>query len=271
MIDGTVTSALQTSCALCLNVRLLCVSHIVPNSYFKSMKRRSNGKLIEFDSDPGTNVRLTQESLSEDLLCHECEQKFSAWEGLCIEQIRRLSKTIEKHKLPGAVVEKFDFETFRYFLLSVLWRASVSMQMHFRGVQLDPNSKESLRVSLDSLKPLRPHQLGCRIRKLVDRTGAIPPTKFEAFAMNPHQAFDRGRAVCTFYFGGCVIDFFIPGARFKDTSLPGFVRDKASLYVPIVSMQDVPMFMHALAHGYGKHQAGQVEPAVAARSKSQMN
>ncbi|EKD99034.1 MAG: hypothetical protein ACD_23C00164G0001, partial [uncultured bacterium] len=40
-------------------------SHIVPNAYFRAMKKGSNGKLISMDTSPDSVAMSSQDSLSE--------------------------------------------------------------------------------------------------------------------------------------------------------------------------------------------------------------
>ncbi len=70
-------------CALCIETKRLRKSHIIPNSYFKNMKRQSNGLLIMFDAEPEGDVEKGGDSLWEYLLCANrekvCERLETRW------------------------------------------------------------------------------------------------------------------------------------------------------------------------------------------------
>ena len=71
-------------CRLCRSSADLCESHIIPNSYFRRIKRGNDGKLISFDDSTDGLVDQSIVSWSESLLCRQCEQKFSIAESYSI-------------------------------------------------------------------------------------------------------------------------------------------------------------------------------------------
>ena len=65
-----------TRCALCQEFRALRESHIVPNAYFRAMKKGSNGKLISMDVarlrghvQPGQPLRAAPVRRMRERLC----------------------------------------------------------------------------------------------------------------------------------------------------------------------------------------------------------
>ena len=61
-------------CSLCLSTADLRDSHIIPNAYFKEMKRERSGQLVAIDDSVDTMVRHSNESRSEPPLCAACEK-----------------------------------------------------------------------------------------------------------------------------------------------------------------------------------------------------
>jgi hypothetical protein len=74
----TAAAAPTSECALCRTTGELKRSHIIPNSFFKAMKK--DGKLVRFDFDEQSQVRLSIESWWEYLLCAECEARLGVLE-----------------------------------------------------------------------------------------------------------------------------------------------------------------------------------------------
>jgi len=100
------------ACRLCKKVTNLQVSHIIPKFVFDWMKRTGSAYLRE-SGNP--NLRA-QDGRKYDLLCTECEQRFSDSEKWFSENI--FVPYVEQ----GAVSFSYDQSLF-YFLVSILWRA----------------------------------------------------------------------------------------------------------------------------------------------------
>ncbi len=172
-------------CALCLNANKLVESHIIPNAYFRAMKRQSSGRLIRFTTYPDEKVKHSQDSWWEYLLCAECEQRFGRWETIWIKRLRDATKRAD----PASAyvdIAPFDYDTFRFFLLSILWRAAVSTRPEFSDVLLDAKQQEMLRLSLlAGTTAFDEHQVSTIVSKIIDARGVISFEKFAHFAASP--------------------------------------------------------------------------------------
>ncbi len=192
----------RSVCALCLRTANLRDSHIIPNAYFKSMKRDNAGKLIAFDSNDESVARQSIESWLEHMLCHECEQRISRWETVSIEMLRRTAQSIETLCNHGGLVERYDYPTLRLFLLSVLWRATVCSLDEFNDITLPTEYQEQLRIDLHFSDSSNQIELCCRMAKIVDRAGVFTAKNFENIAVSPRSEPCGANGKCTFIFGG---------------------------------------------------------------------
>ena len=245
-------------CPLCITPGELRESHIIPNAYFRAMKRQRAGRLISFNSLPHTSVRLSNESWSEEMLCGNCEGNLSKLETKCIFSLRRTAREIENKSEYGALLHSFDFNLLSRFLLSVLWRAAISKQEPFAQILLAPEVAEEIRLSL--LNPPAPvtKLVHCQISKLRDGSGRIPATRFEGVASSPVAAV-HGQAVSfTFIFAGYVVRFFIPYIPTKFRGQLGWVKPGRQFFVPTVAMTRVPELMQLMVAGHAKARAGKV-------------
>ena len=72
------------------------------------------------------------------MLCQNCEQKLSKLETYGALFLKELAK--QKRIYTGEhfcyVIEEFDYQKLKLFLLSILWRAGVSSLEAFKAVQL---------------------------------------------------------------------------------------------------------------------------------------
>jgi hypothetical protein len=114
----------------------LIEAHIIPQGFAR------------FIRGPDANVKLTPERVSEakpqlgeydpDILCADCDRKLGLDDEYGLEVCRRYDA---EHILVGDKVfemKNVDCERFSKFVLSVLWRASISKRKSFAAVDLGP-------------------------------------------------------------------------------------------------------------------------------------
>jgi hypothetical protein len=246
-------------CALCQKEGELRNSHIIPDAYFRGMKREGSGSLVAVDDINETLVRRSIESWSEYLLCDCCEKRFSRWETQCIRSLRQTAKVFERAGNSGAPIQNYSYATLRLFLLSILWRAGVSTQQQFTRIQLPPECLESLRLSLYLDEPLQPFKFNCRVRKIFDKSGKFSSSSLECVLLSPAQYLTGNRTVCTFIFGGYEVEYYIPTSSLKQIRELGMVRDKLNCFVPPVDMRALPSLMNLFRAGLNKARAGMVD------------
>lgn len=121
------------NCKLCGNSSPLKKSHIVPEFVFRplydEMHRMHVLSLQEQKPRP-----FRYKGLRERLLCGECEAKLSKYESYASTAFN--DKETET-PLDGVVIVKgVDYKQFKLFLLSILWRSSVSSLEFFNDVNL---------------------------------------------------------------------------------------------------------------------------------------
>jgi len=250
------------ACALCLEESPLRDSHIIPNAYFRHMKRQKAGRLITFDDSSSTPVRYSNESWYEPLLCASCEQRLSKWETSCIDSLRRTGRLFEHSGIGGASAHKFNHRTFHDFLLSVLWKAAIARHPAFSRVVLPPAVLEEFRLCLHKDMPTHQAHFDCRIRKLVDGQRHFAIRALESFLTSPTVKITSTGGAFMFIFGGYVIDYFVPRAPFRQRQALGFVKRQAPLFIPSVDFSDIPELMAGLVAGYAKAARGLTELGI---------
>jgi hypothetical protein len=147
-------------CALCLRERDLCQSHIFPEFFYKPMYE--NRRYFQISTDPSKKITTRQKGIWETLLCKECEGRLSRLE----DYARRVMYDgieigITKHA-GKIVVHGLDYDRFKLFQMSLLWRAGVSKRPEFKNVSLGAH-EERLRLRIFNTDPGKPHEYGCTI------------------------------------------------------------------------------------------------------------
>ena len=246
----------RSVCALCLQPKELSDSHIIPNAYFKAMKRDNSGKLVAFDSSNESEAQQSIESWYQKLLCHECEQRFSKWETSSIETLRRTALSIEKSGNHGGLIKAYDYSTLRLFLLSILWRAAASDLPEFGEMVLPTGYQERLRRALNEENLSENLALNCRLMKIVDSAGVFTARNFENIAVSPSIEPAGANGKCTFIFGGYLVEYFVPRMPSKISRKLGVLKQQAEQFIPTIEMTGIPKLMALFVAGHRKSLSG---------------
>jgi hypothetical protein len=129
-------------CNWCGATGPLVKSHIIAKSFFRIIQGdEPHAFLMQSNEKPiNRDVCLQAGVYDDDLLCEPCEAIFSEWDRYGYEVLGKISLsepvTVEG-KETGHLV-KCDTDKIKRFVLSVLWRASVSRHHFYSSVQLGP-------------------------------------------------------------------------------------------------------------------------------------
>ncbi len=143
----------ESTCRLCLNSSLLRNSHIVTGSIFDLVRDKTmNNRFYEIGSK--TN-NIVQDGPKEYLLCDRCEQKIGRYEKYYKEAVhlsRHGIEIMQDNRI--AVIGNLNYSKIKLFLLSVLWRMSISSLSQFTNVSL-ATDEEIIRKLILEEKPGR--------------------------------------------------------------------------------------------------------------------
>lgn len=106
-----------------------------------------NHSFFEFDSGQEIYNKKRRKGLYEKLLCRSCEDILKDYEDYAKSILYEGVKPyIYRNKTSFSTTE-YDYKKFKLFVLSLLWRASISSQDSFKLVSLGPY-EEKLRIIL---------------------------------------------------------------------------------------------------------------------------
>lgn len=122
------------NCKLCGRDDDLQKSHIIPKSYLKGLKN-GNGQLVSITCDTTTIPKKVNSDPKEKLLCRSCEQFLSDNYEKYGTRLFKSSRGVKKAR---NYIEFNDFKYTEYylFLISILWRASITSLEEFSRVKL---------------------------------------------------------------------------------------------------------------------------------------
>ncbi|NOI60486.1 hypothetical protein [Vibrio coralliilyticus] len=238
-----------SNCCLCDGSCELQDSHIIPRSYFRGLKGKS-GQLICVSTDESIGAKLTNSDPKEKLLCRECEQFIS----VNYERYgTRLFKDHRKVKKTKQIVEfkQFRFKEFYLFLISILWRASISELPRYEHIDLGKPVNDLLKHCLknNTIKiqtSLRlDHFFKISVVRIVDKTSQLTDLEIKKIMVDLNvekaQTVEGGML---WYF---MVDGFLIAYHFSPESDIHAVRTKrnyaqitnrSKLIVPIADVSD---------------------------------
>lgn len=123
-------------CQLCLNDRELCQSHIVPEFLYKKLYN-ANDAAAAITGLGNKGYKLLQKGLCQYLLCDDCEQHLNKHFKIPFQnQWTNANPLPNPWIVPEPYWVKVDYDSFKLFHLSILFRASVSNLPNFATVSL---------------------------------------------------------------------------------------------------------------------------------------
>lgn len=136
------------TCKLCKKDKPLKNSHIIPEFIYGHLYDEKHKFHVLTTMKSTKNAKL-QKGIREILLCGDCEAKLSVYERYAslIFSGAIYTKTNRNGKL--VKLEGLDYEKFKLFALSVLWRAGVSSLPFFSQVKLGPHGEKLRNMILE--------------------------------------------------------------------------------------------------------------------------
>ncbi len=136
-------------CKLCDSVEDLQKSHSIPNAAFRDLFSKYSGKAIQLVADLHTPIKTTNESGHDLLLCVTCERKLNeGFDKPSINALRNIRGESVITRNDGCLILKVRPRTLRMFVLSIIWRASISRDSMFSRFNLEPTLSEELKTCL---------------------------------------------------------------------------------------------------------------------------
>lgn len=188
----------EKTCQFCENQRTLIKAHIIPEGFFRRL-----------DDNGGPNRLLSEEDYPQksrigpydpDILCEPCDNVvFGKWDHytqmLLGKSLKNSSPIIAKDGIIGWECADFNYASFKLFFISLLWRASISKNSFFDGINLGPFEAEAKEL-LKSEDAGDPETFAVFLAKFDEPLGEA--------VLGPYRERIDGINHCTFYLGGYI-------------------------------------------------------------------
>ncbi|MFM0100312.1 hypothetical protein PQQ87_32295 [Paraburkholderia nemoris] len=232
-------------CALCHQDKVLRNSHIYPEWLYKPLydeKRRFEVLSII----PEGHNELKQKGMREYLLCDDCEQKISVWEGYARSAFVSPEKPLEVSREGTLLsIRGLDYAKLKLFELSILWRAGVSRLPFFEKLRLGSAHEERLRLLLLACDPGDPDRYGALMFGL--KVGELPET-LQVIA-EPRPIRNHGIRAYSLTFGGFLWVFHVSSSVPPPLLRQCFLREDGSRFISVrnaLEMRNLQAFAHEL-------------------------
>lgn len=188
-------------CKGCNQNKKLVRAHIIPESFFRDLRGDENTlKLIS--NVKGEHTKKAPIGIyDKEILCRECEDKFQNLDDYAAKTLIGNTKieVLKKHNsLAGYKIPNIDYDLLKLFIISLLWRASISKQGFFSKVSLGPFEEQAKKLIWDESAGKK-DEFSFVLAKF-DGNGTISKT-----VLDPHQERWFGKRYYRFYIGSFIL------------------------------------------------------------------
>lgn len=206
------------TCRLCDEKKPLKKSHIIPRFFYEPMEWKGNNFRYQILGVDSNRAITGQGGIKERLLCEDCEQNFSRYENYVSKTLYGgIELTFSKVHNRRWLISGLDYNKFKLFQLSILWRASVSSQTFFESVELEKKHESNIRKMLIAKDPGPSEKYPCILVAVIFEGNAI-----DDLMLNPTRIMQDSHWVYRFVFGGFAWAYFV-----SSNSIPDKVRQYA--------------------------------------------
>jgi hypothetical protein len=149
-------------CKLCgARAKLLKKSHIIPNFMYKKLKDDLNRMILVDFNSPHKQGKFEQTGYFDKyVLCSKCDnERLSKWEkyadlvlfGGNGKSVPQFKHAVGPDGIKSIIVNNVDFKKIKLFVLSILWRSSISRQSFFKNIELGQTSEILRRLLLEEV------------------------------------------------------------------------------------------------------------------------
>lgn len=225
-------------CRLCGEEKKLIKSHIVPEGFYKKMyddKRR-----LFLASQSRDSFTFMQKGQREELLCKECDSNIigNEYDKYGIEVIRDCLQIETFTDSKKEIWVGLDYNKFKIFLLSVLWRAHIARKF-YRGITLDENIESMIVESIKNGQAPKENVIPIVGISLVNPQDSND--KCDGIITNGNTYKREGQFNSKTYiiiFGGYAWTFIVPSAEKNDPQEIFFLKECGFMHFPKISIYD---------------------------------
>ncbi len=220
-------------CSLCLKEKeLVKKSHIIPDFMYKDLFDDKHRLYEASVKDREIKSKTIQSGGYEgDILCSECDNKvlgqLERYASMILygDVSKVIQTQVNEHGITCTFCKEIDYTKFKLFLLSLLWRASISKLKMFKNVSLGPHEGIIRNMILNG-NPGTPKKYPCLMITYLNNS------KFPNQLIG-QPALGRKDGSYTYYFlvGGILYIFFVSSHKIPTWIEPCVINSDGELRV----------------------------------------
>ncbi len=231
-------------CKLCLQeLPLLKKSHIIPNFMYESL-RDENNRFFNIDIKKFHKSKPIYTGVfDQNLLCKKCDnevigryetygQKILFGGKLYVGENVEFQNRKNQNGVVTTHVSGVDYKKFKIFLLSLLWRASISNKDFFKEVALGPH-EEIIREMILSGNPGRQTDYPCLISTYLNSNNELPSD----IVGQPQRIKNNDGFKYSFLIRGFVYMFFVSKHNIPDWIRENAIKENGEISIPHISKE----------------------------------
>jgi hypothetical protein len=237
-------------CKLCGEPSELQYSHIIPEIFYDLIYDENPRRFRAISADPSKKIEYPQQGIREHLLCRKCEGKFGQLENY-VKRSFIDGKIVDGKRMQAIqmqdciVLQNLDYKKFKLFLLSLLWRMSITTQDFFTNVSLGQRHEEKIRKALLDEDPLQPGDYPCAF-ELLTLSGRF----YQDLILKPYCVRGAFRVYLTII-SGIRLSFFVGGCAAPKSFTAMSINQQNELVIGLAEIRDDSFLYEALLE-FGK-------------------
>jgi len=238
---------MEKVCALCRVNTDLQKSHIIPELFYTMVYDLKPRRFRVISADPSVPERFEQKGIRERLLCKACEGRLARWEKYVKKTFVDGRGVTSMPIQDGFRLQGIKYKTFKLFLMSLLWRMSVSSLEFFNLVDLEAEVEEQLRVALLKEDPLAPDEFPCvfvivKVGGKLMRDWIHQPSLFTG---------SHGERICCLVINGIMYVFTIGKQPASSVASQAAINEKNEMIMLDSNAWDYPFLREDLISQFG--------------------
>jgi len=226
-------------CALCLEGRKLCNSHIVPDFLFRRLQEKERSFYVF--SASGEERRTFHKTFSEKLLCSDCETRFSQWESYAAQFFSDKIPLTGRPQGRHLALSGVDYTPMKLFFMSLLWRFAVTTNPWLKGCDLGVH-KERLRLRLLASDAAEPWRYGCSITAIT-----VDGTHLPDLIVPPSVCRVDGHFCHRLIVGGYILAYFVTSHEPKAPIRSIVFQEDGRFILSRSELHDIPFLREVVA------------------------
>lgn len=211
-------------CRLCGERKKLKRSHIIPEFMYSSMYDEEHNFFV-LSSNSKNGIYRKQKGDWEWLLCGDCETQLSLYERYVSLVLNGGTELQLEHDRNYIKIGLLDYQKFKLFQLSIIWRASISSRPIFNNVKLGKH-EEIIRKMIFNEAPGREYEYGCILRMIFYKQKFI-----SSFLIPPEKTRVAGDVLYQFAFNGFWWHFHVASHKANKVTQELFLKEDGSLLI----------------------------------------